>query len=148
MTMRGNGDALAWLRPSQKLPPPVASRIGASGLSVATTAESSRALALPTVTTRRPLGSTSFVKPPAPLSAFASGAAPWADADPADVAAFLVWTAEPKLESRHQYGWAVLFFLLVGTVLGYLSYQNIWAEAKRKVAPVGPLDPANKSPKT
>jgi len=24
-----------------------------------------------------------------------------------------------------------------------LSYRNIWAEAKRKVRPIGPLDPEN-----
>jgi len=65
-----------------------------------------------------------------------------------DVSAFLVWTAEPKLENRHHYGWAVLLFLFVGTVLGYFSYKNIWAEAKRKVAPVGPLDPVNKAKRT
>jgi ubiquinol-cytochrome c reductase cytochrome c1 subunit len=63
----------------------------------------------------------------------------------ADVSAFLVWTAEPKLENRHRFGLATVLFLLVATVLGYLSYQNIWAAAKRKVAPVGPLDPVNKS---
>jgi ubiquinol-cytochrome c reductase cytochrome c1 subunit len=62
-----------------------------------------------------------------------------------DVAAFLVWTAEPKLENRHRFGIATLLFLLVATVLAYFSYQNIWAEAKRKVAPVGPLDPVNKA---
>ena len=62
-----------------------------------------------------------------------------------DVSAFLVWTAEPKLENRHRAGLVVVIFLLFGTVLGYMSYQNIWAEAKRKVAPVGPLDPANKA---
>ena len=62
-----------------------------------------------------------------------------------DVSAFLVWTAEPKLENRHRYGLATVIFLLFATVLGYLSYQNIWAEAKRKVAPVGPLDPVNKA---
>ena len=60
-----------------------------------------------------------------------------------DVSAFLVWTAEPKLENRHRYGLAVTIFLLVATILGYLSYRNIWAEAKRKVALKGPLDPAN-----
>ena len=60
-----------------------------------------------------------------------------------DVSAFLMWAAEPKLENRHKYGLATLIFLLVATVLGYMSYQNIWAEAKRKVAPVGPLDPVN-----
>ena len=60
-----------------------------------------------------------------------------------DVSAFLMWAAEPKLENRHRFGLATIIFLLVATVLGYFSYQNIWAEAKRKVAPVGPLDPAN-----
>ena len=60
-----------------------------------------------------------------------------------DVAAFLVWTAEPKLENRHRSGLVVVIFLLIATILGYMSYQNIWAEAKRKVAPVGALDPEN-----
>ena len=71
--------------------------------------------------------------------------APTVDQMSKDVSAFLVWAAEPKLENRHRYGLATLVFLLVATVLGYLSYQNIWAEAKRKVAPVGPLDPENKA---
>ena len=62
-----------------------------------------------------------------------------------DVSAFLVWAAEPKLENRHRYGVATIIFLLFATVFGYLSYRNIWAEAKRKVAPVGPLDPINKA---
>ena len=62
-----------------------------------------------------------------------------------DVSAFLVWTAEPKLENRHRYGLATLIFLIFATILGYLSYRNIWAEAKRRVAPKGPLDPANKA---
>ena len=60
-----------------------------------------------------------------------------------DVSAFLVWTAEPKLENRHRTGIVVVVFLLFATFLGYLSYKNIWAEAKRKVAPKGPLDPDN-----
>jgi ubiquinol-cytochrome c reductase cytochrome c1 subunit len=62
-----------------------------------------------------------------------------------DVAAFLVWTAEPNLARRHGYGLAVIIFLIFATVLGYFSYRNIWAEAKRKVAPKGPLDPDNKA---
>jgi ubiquinol-cytochrome c reductase cytochrome c1 subunit len=61
-----------------------------------------------------------------------------------DVSAFLLWAAEPKLDNRHQTGVTVLIFLLIATVLGYLAFQNVWAEAKRKVAPVGPLDPDNK----
>jgi ubiquinol-cytochrome c reductase cytochrome c1 subunit len=65
-----------------------------------------------------------------------------------DVAAFLVWTAEPNLQGRHKAGWPVLLFLIVATILAYLSYRNIWAEAKRKVAPVGPFNPANKGKRT
>ncbi len=74
---------------------------------------------------------------------YADGTAPTVEQMSTDVSAFLVWTAEPKLENRHRWGLVVLTFLLFATILGYLSYRNIWAEAKRKVAPIGPLDPAN-----
>ncbi len=47
-----------------------------------------------------------------------------------DVAAFLVWTAEPKLEKRRQAGWPVLGFLLFVTILGYMAYRNVWADKK------------------
>ncbi len=47
-----------------------------------------------------------------------------------DVSAFLVWTAEPNLAKRHQTGWAVVLFLLMATVLAYLSFRNIWAGKK------------------
>ena len=47
-----------------------------------------------------------------------------------DVTAFLIWTAEPKLEERHQAGWAVLAFLLIATILAYLSYRTISADVK------------------
>jgi len=62
-----------------------------------------------------------------------------------DVSAFLVWAAEPTLARRHAAGLAVVVFLLFATAFAYLAYRNIWAEAKRKVAPVGPLDPVNKA---
>jgi ubiquinol-cytochrome c reductase cytochrome c1 subunit len=69
--------------------------------------------------------------------------APTVDQMAKDVSAFLVWAAEPKLENRHRSGIAVVIFLLFGTVLAYLAYRQIWAEAKRKVRPTGPLDPKN-----
>ena len=47
-----------------------------------------------------------------------------------DVSAFLVWTAEPRLEARHRYGLTILIFLLIATTLAYLSYRNIWAGTK------------------
>ncbi len=88
---------------------------------------------------------------PPPLTA--DGQVTYAEGNPAptvdqmakDVSAFLLWTAEPNLQGRHKSGWAVLAFLIIATILGYLSYRNIWAEAKRKVAPVGVLDPVNKA---
>jgi len=74
---------------------------------------------------------------------YADGTAPTVEQMSTDVSAFLTWTAEPKLENRHRWGLTVLIFLIFATILGYLSYRNIWAAAKRKVAPIGPLDPAN-----
>ena len=47
-----------------------------------------------------------------------------------DVAAFLTWAAEPKLDKRKQTGWPILGFLLFATILGYMSYRNIWADKK------------------
>ena len=76
---------------------------------------------------------------------YADGTKPTVQQMATDVAAFLVWTAEPKLEKRHRSGTAVVIFLLIATILGYMSYQQIWAEAKRKVRPTGALDPANQA---
>jgi len=47
-----------------------------------------------------------------------------------DVAAFLVWTAEPTLAKRNQTGWPVVLFLLLATVLAYLAYRNVWRNVK------------------
>jgi ubiquinol-cytochrome c reductase cytochrome c1 subunit len=74
---------------------------------------------------------------------YADGTRATVDQMAKDVSAFLVWTAEPKLENRHRYGITSLIFLIIATILGYLSYRNIWAEAKRKVAPKGVLKPEN-----
>jgi len=47
-----------------------------------------------------------------------------------DVAAFLTWASEPKLEERHRTGIAVVIFLLIATTLGFLAYRNVWAGIK------------------
>jgi ubiquinol-cytochrome c reductase cytochrome c1 subunit len=47
-----------------------------------------------------------------------------------DVSAFLVWTAEPKLNARHRAGEAVILFLLVFAGLCFASYKSIWADKK------------------
>ncbi len=61
---------------------------------------------------------------------YKDGTKPTIDQMATDVAAFLVWTAEPKLENRHQAGLAVVLFLLFATVLAYMAYQNVWAGKK------------------
>lgn len=47
-----------------------------------------------------------------------------------DVSAFLIWTAEPSLIKQKQTGWAVIAFLLIATILAFLSYKSIWADVK------------------
>lgn len=61
---------------------------------------------------------------------FDDGTKPTVDQMAKDVAAFLTWTAEPKMENRKSTGLAVLFFLIIATGLAYMSYRNIWAEQK------------------
>ena len=87
---------------------------------------------------------------PPPLTAkgqvtYADGTPPTVDQMAKDVSAFLAWTAEPNLERRHAAGIAVAIFLLLGTILGYLAYRQIWYDAKRAVRPTGPLDPVNQA---
>ena len=47
-----------------------------------------------------------------------------------DVAAFLTWTAEPNLESRHAAGFAALLFILGFCFLTWGAYQNVWRDVK------------------
>jgi ubiquinol-cytochrome c reductase cytochrome c1 subunit len=44
-----------------------------------------------------------------------------------DISAFLMWTAEPKLEARKQTGLTVMAFLVILTVLVYLTKKSIYA---------------------
>jgi len=61
---------------------------------------------------------------------YSDGTKPTVDQMAQDVSAFLVWTAEPKLEARHRAGISVLIFLLIATVLGYMAYRNVWSGVK------------------
>lgn len=69
---------------------------------------------------------------PAPLAdgqvTYSDGTKATLDQEAQDVAAFLTWTAEPKMEKRKQTGWAVLGFLIAATALAYLSKRTIWAD--------------------
>ncbi|MBL4749874.1 MAG: cytochrome c1 [Amylibacter sp.] len=51
-----------------------------------------------------------------------------------DVAAFLMWTAEPKMMARKRMGFLVVLFLSLFTVLLYLTNKKLWAPIKRKEA--------------
>jgi ubiquinol-cytochrome c reductase cytochrome c1 subunit len=43
-----------------------------------------------------------------------------------DVAAFLAWAAEPKMEERKQFGFGAMIYLLIFSGLLYASYRKIW----------------------
>ncbi|MEM8956198.1 MAG: cytochrome c1 [Pseudomonadota bacterium] len=49
-----------------------------------------------------------------------------------DVAAFLMWAAEPKMMARKQAGLTAVIFLTVLSVLLYLTNKRIWAPVKRE----------------
>ncbi len=49
-----------------------------------------------------------------------------------DVAAFLMWTAEPKLSQRKQAGFVGVLFLTILSVLLYLTNKRLWAPIKKK----------------
>ncbi|CUH63364.1 Cytochrome c1 precursor [Thalassovita gelatinovora] len=49
-----------------------------------------------------------------------------------DVAAFLMWTAEPKMMARQHAGFVAVLFLSVLSVLMYLTNKRLWAPIKKK----------------
>jgi len=49
-----------------------------------------------------------------------------------DVAAFLMWAAEPKMMARKEAGFIGVFFLIIMSALLYLVNKRIWAPIKRK----------------
>jgi ubiquinol-cytochrome c reductase cytochrome c1 subunit len=63
---------------------------------------------------------------------FADGAPNSVHAMSEDVAAFLMWTAEPKLTARKEVGFQAVLFLTVLAVLLYWTNKSIWAPVKRR----------------
>ena len=49
-----------------------------------------------------------------------------------DVTTFLTWSAEPHLESRHKLGFKVIIFLIILSVLVYLSMRRLWSRIDPK----------------
>ncbi|KAF0676418.1 cytochrome c1 [Profundibacterium mesophilum] len=56
-------------------------------------------------------------------------------AESKDVAAFLMWTAEPKLAARKQAGFVGVGMLVLLSVLLYFTNKRIWAPVKRREGP-------------
>ncbi|TNC72214.1 cytochrome c1 [Rubellimicrobium roseum] len=54
-----------------------------------------------------------------------------------DVAAFLMWSAEPHLNARKQAGLTGIIFLTVLATLLYLTNKRIWAPVKAAGKPIG-----------
>ena len=62
---------------------------------------------------------------------FADGSPNDAESIAKDVAAFLMWTAEPKMMARQQTGFVAVLMLTILSVLLYLTNKKIWAPVKK-----------------
>ena len=50
-----------------------------------------------------------------------------------DVVTFLAWAAEPHLESRHKIGFKAIIYLIILSILAYLSMKRLWSRIEPKV---------------
>ncbi len=50
-----------------------------------------------------------------------------------DVTTFLAWAAEPELEERHRVGFKVIIYLILLTILVYLSMKKIWSRIDSEI---------------
>ena len=71
------------------------------------------------------------IKMSAPLSDgiidYSDGTQSTAEQMAKDVTTFLVWAAEPHLESQHRMGFKVIIYLIVLLTLVYMSKQKVWS---------------------
>ena len=77
------------------------------------------------------------IKMPAPLSddliEYSDGTKATQEQMAKDVVNFLMWSAEPHLETRHKTGFRVISYLIILTVLVYFSMKKIWSRVESKV---------------
>lgn len=62
---------------------------------------------------------------------YADGTPATLEQEAEDVAHFLMWAAEPKLEARKAMGFRVLIFLIIMTGLFYFANKKVWLPVKR-----------------
>jgi ubiquinol-cytochrome c reductase cytochrome c1 subunit len=71
-----------------------------------------------------------FIGMPPPLTngkvTFDDGKPSTIDEEARDVAAFLAWASEPKMEERKAFGLGAMIYLLIFSGLLYASYRRIW----------------------
>ena len=77
------------------------------------------------------------IKMSAPLSddivEYTDGTKATVDQMAKDVTTFLSWAAEPELEERHRTGVKVIIYLILLTVLVYLSMKRIWSRVDSEI---------------
>jgi ubiquinol-cytochrome c reductase cytochrome c1 subunit len=71
-----------------------------------------------------------FISMPPPLApnkvTFDDGTKSTVQNQARDVAAFLAWAAEPKMEERKQFGLGAMIYLAIFAVILWFSYRRIW----------------------
>ncbi len=67
------------------------------------------------------------------LVEYADGTESTVDQMAKDVTTFLAWAAEPELEERHKTGVKVIIYLVLLTILVYLSMKKIWSRIDSEV---------------
>ena len=67
------------------------------------------------------------------LVEYADGTESTVDQMAKDVTTFLAWAAEPELEERHKTGVKVIIYLVLLTILVYLSMKKIWSRIDTEV---------------
>ena len=50
-----------------------------------------------------------------------------------DITTFLMWAAEPHLESRHKMGFKAIIYLIILTILVYFSMKRVWSRIESEV---------------
>ena len=50
-----------------------------------------------------------------------------------DITNFLAWAAEPHLEARHKIGFKVIIYLIILSLLVYLSMRRLWSRIESKI---------------
>ena len=67
------------------------------------------------------------------IISYSDGTNPTEDQMAKDVTTFLTWAAEPHLEARHKLGFKVIIFLIILSILVYLSMKRIWSRIDTEV---------------